>query len=146
MAGSVIIVGTDFSADAERALRYGFKLARALGGLVELVHVTPELKPLFGGSEASREAVARLQDEEVEAAREALETLVTETDVPAQAHVCIGDTCQALLDRADEVGAELIVVGRQGAGALGRFLLGSLTDKLVRRSERAVVVIPPGAS
>jgi nucleotide-binding universal stress UspA family protein len=38
------------------------------------------------------------------------------------------------------------VVGRHGFGADGRFLLGSLTDQVVRRSDRSVLAIPPEPS
>lgn len=145
MTELVVLVGTDFSEDADKAVRYAFEIAKAVGGSIELVHVTPELKPLFGGSERSRAAVQQLQDEEVEESRRALEVFVSKADVPARAHVyvCVGDTCQALLDHANDVDAAIIVVGRQGHGAAGRFLLGSLTDKLVRRSDRPVLVVPP---
>ena len=144
MQGAVILVGTDFSEHAEIAVRGAFRLAQAVNGRVELVHVTPEQKPLFGGSKENRAAVKRLQEEAVEEARRALELIVAEADVPARAHVdvCAGDICKTLLDHADDVGADLIVVGRHGLGAAGRFLLGSLTDKVVRRSERPVMVIP----
>lgn len=148
MEESVILVGTDFSEDAVVAVRHAFRLAKAVGGRVELVHVTPELKPWFGGSKENRAAVKRLQDEEVEESRRALDAFLAEAEVPARAHVhvCIGDTCQALLDYADAVDADVIVVGRQGYGAAGRFLLGSLTDKLVRRSGRPVLVVPSAES
>ncbi|MBW2244471.1 MAG: universal stress protein [Deltaproteobacteria bacterium] len=145
MTELVVLVGTDFSEDADRAVLHAFEVAKAIGASVELVHVTPELKPLFGGSKQSRAAVAQLQDEEVAESRRALEVFVAEAEVPARAHVyvCVGDTCQALLDHANEIDAAMIVVGRQGGGAAGRFLLGSLTDKLVRCSDRPVLVVPP---
>lgn len=148
MKNAVILVGTDFSTDAEVALRAAFRLAHAVGGRIELVHVKPELKPLFGRSRANREAVKGLQEAEVEEARRALEQLVADADVPIRSnvHVCSGDICQALLDYADDVDAGVIVVGRQGLGAAGRFLLGSLTDKVVRRSDRPVLVFPPEPS
>ena len=145
MQGAVILVGTDFSTDAEVALRAAFRLAQAVGGRVELVHVKAELKPLFGRSKINRATVELLQKEEVEEARRALEQLLAETEVPARAHVhvCAGDTCKGFLDYADHVDADVIVLGRRGLGAAGRFLLGSLTDKVVRRSGRPVLVFPP---
>ncbi|MCP5069587.1 MAG: universal stress protein, partial [bacterium] len=73
MTETVVLVGTDFSADAERAVSHAFEVAAALGGRVELVHVTPRLEPLFGGSKRSRAAVEQLQDEEVEESRRALD-------------------------------------------------------------------------
>lgn len=148
MQDAVILVGTDFSPHGEAALRAAFRLAQAVNGRVELVHVTNEQKPLFGRSKESRAAVQRLQEEEVEESRRALERLLAEAEVPARAHVyvSIGDICQTLLDHADELNADVIVVSRHGFGAAGRFLLGSLTDKVVRRSHRPVLVIPPESS
>lgn len=148
MQGAVILVGTDFSAPAEAAVRAAFLLAKAVNGRVELVHVTNEQKPLFGRSKENRAAVERVQQQEVEESRRSLELLVAEADVPAGAHVdvCAGDTCQTLLDRAEDLDADVIMVGRHGLGAAGRFLLGSLTDKVVRRSSRPVLVIPPERS
>ena len=148
MEDSIILVGTDFSEGAEVAIQHAFRLAKAVGGRIELVHVTAELKPFFGGSKESRAAVKRLQNEEVEESRRALDVFLAEAEVPVQArvHVCIGDTCQALLDHANAIDADMIVVGRQGHSATSRFLLGSLTDKLVRRSDRPVLVVPPAES
>lgn len=144
MQGGVILVGTDLSTSAEAALRAGFRLAKAVNGRVELVHVTTEQKPLFARSKESRAAVERIQEEQIEESRRALELLLADAEVPARAHVlvCAGDTCQTLLDQADELDADVIVVGRHGFGAAGRFLLGSQTDKVVRRSDRPVLVIP----
>jgi len=144
MKNAVILVGTDFSPHAEVAVRAAFRLAQAVSGRVELVHVMPAEKPLFRRSKENRATVERLQEEGVEESRRALELLVADAEVPARAHVhlCAGDKCQGLLDQANEVDADVIVVGRLGLGATGRFLLGSLTDKVVRRSDRPVLVIP----
>ena len=138
MQNAVIVVGTDFSTPAEAAVRAAFRLAKAVDGRVELVHVTNEQKPIFGSKE-NRAAVARVQAEEVEESRRALEKLTADVDVPVDIHVqlCGGDICKALLDRADEIDADVILVGRHGGGAAGRFLLGSLTDKVVRRARTA---------
>ncbi|MBW2396333.1 MAG: universal stress protein, partial [Deltaproteobacteria bacterium] len=89
MTELVVLVGTDFSEDADRAVLHAFEVAKAIGASVELVHVTPELKPLFGGSKQSRAAVAQLQDEEVAESRRALEVFVAEAEVPARAHVYV---------------------------------------------------------
>ncbi len=146
MQDSVILVATDFSTHAEAAARAAFRLAEDLSGRVELVHVRPELRPLFGSSKGSRAAVERLQEEQAEESRRALELLLAEAEVPARAHVCAGDVCQALLDHADEVEAAVIVVGSRGHGAAGRLGMGSLTNKLVHRSDRPVLVIPAAPS
>lgn len=47
----------------------------------------------------------------------------------------------AILDRARQVGAQVIVVGSRGHSALGRFLLGSVSRAVVRQADCAVLVV-----
>jgi nucleotide-binding universal stress UspA family protein len=51
---------------------------------------------------------------------------------------------QTILDAADDVDAEVIVVGTRGATAGQSNLLGSVSNALAHHSERPVVVVPPG--
>lgn len=136
-----LVVGTDFSDNAVHALRRAVALATALGGRVELVHVVREQKPLFG-SAGCHEAARLLQDTEVKESRRALQEQVGNLPIPVHTQVRVGDPCPTLLEFADEVDAELIVVGREGRGAAGRLLVGSHTDKIVRSSRRPVLVVP----
>ncbi len=53
-----------------------------------------------------------------------------------------GEVTKALLDIAEEHQADVIVVGRRGAGTLERLLLGSVSQKLAGLSPRPVIVIP----
>jgi nucleotide-binding universal stress UspA family protein len=51
---------------------------------------------------------------------------------------------QTILDAAEAVDAELIVVGTHGATAVQSNLLGSVSNALAHHSERPVVLVPPG--
>jgi len=53
-----------------------------------------------------------------------------------------GEVAQALVDLANERQADVIVVGRRGAGRLERLLLGSVSQKLAGLSPRPVIVVP----
>jgi nucleotide-binding universal stress UspA family protein len=53
-----------------------------------------------------------------------------------------GATVEVILGEADRLGADLVVVGSHGHGAVHRFLVGSTADALVRQSEVPVLVVP----
>jgi nucleotide-binding universal stress UspA family protein len=63
-------------------------------------------------------------------------------DVEWEARAVHGGAAQAILEVADDVGADAIVVGSHGRGAIGA-LLGSVSRDLLTRSTRPVTVIPP---
>lgn len=60
-----------------------------------------------------------------------------------EARVVTGAPAQALLDAAADLGADLVAVPSTGKGALERILLGSTTERLLRRSRLPVLVLPP---
>jgi nucleotide-binding universal stress UspA family protein len=53
-----------------------------------------------------------------------------------------GATLEVILGEAGRLGADVIVVGSHGHGAMHRFLVGSTADALVRQSDRPVLVVP----
>ena len=62
--------------------------------------------------------------------------------VDAEAHLVQGPTIDVLLDQAQKHHATFIVVGTHGRNALHRFIVGSTTDALIRRSPVPLVVVP----
>ena len=55
----------------------------------------------------------------------------------------IGEAGQKILEYAQEQDADLVIVGRQGAGAVGKILFGNVTERVVRKAGCPVLVIPP---
>lgn len=138
-----IICATDFTPRARSAARVAIDLARATGGSVELVHIaaTPS-----ADIQALTVDVGVFEHE----IREGLKTkLAAEARelmglVPVTSHLGEGSVEGALLSRAKAVGADLIVMGAHGRPALERFLLGSSAERMVRCTDRPVLVVPPG--
>ena len=54
----------------------------------------------------------------------------------------IGKDWQEILDFAHQQQVDLIVMGRQGSGALQKALFGNVTEKVVRKADCAVLVVP----
>jgi nucleotide-binding universal stress UspA family protein len=140
-----IVVGTDGSQTAGEAVREATELAKVLGASIELVSA---YEPVSNQRlrEESRQAPEDLQwmvnpREDVEATlREAAET-VEQAGVSVNIYAREGDPADAILDVAEERGADLIVVGNKGMTGAKRFLLGSVPNKVSHHAPCSVLII-----
>jgi nucleotide-binding universal stress UspA family protein len=134
-----VIVGVDRSPVSKRAARIAATIARFLDATVELVEVIPDPPP-----EASR--YFTLNDPiETEHLRldQFAENLEPMAGHPVNATTASGDPANALLARGnDRPGAILIVVGARGLGAARRFLLGSVSTKLLHSGHSPLLMVP----
>lgn len=140
-----IVVGTDGSETAGHALDRAIQLAAAVGARLELVTAYDPVPK------------ARLQAEQKEApedmqwaispSEDADATLNTASDIAAAAgvetrrHARPGDPANAILEVAEEVGADLIVVGNKGMTGTKRFLLGSVPNKISHHAPCSLLII-----
>jgi nucleotide-binding universal stress UspA family protein len=136
-----IIHPTDFSDCAEQARGLAVQLARALGAELVLLHVAVEA-PLFREGLTGARELERVFDEQREWARKALEERAAECrgqGVPTLARVVTGAPHHEIVETAKREGAAFVVMGTHGRGALERFLVGSVADRVVRAAPCAVV-------
>jgi nucleotide-binding universal stress UspA family protein len=110
---SAIVVGTDGSAAAERAVRRAVSIAKATGAQLHLVTAYPEgsYRESIAGTARTAEIDLREAAEGV-LARDAGHGESEGVDAATQARE--GDPAQVLIDVAQDVGADLIVVGARG--------------------------------
>jgi len=138
-----ILAATDLSAPARHAVARAFRIAADCDAELELMHVVNQggldsLRNLLGLQAAAVET--RLLDQ----AREALSSQAAELGlvhgVSAGAHLVTGRVLNAILDQADARDADLLVVGARGEDYLGRLLLGTTAERLLRRTLRPLLV------
>jgi len=135
-----IVVGTDGSETAKRAVKEAVRLARALGAEV---HIVSAYDPRPSAVSAlSGEFVMPLEGngDAVEATLADAAAAVRAEDLPVQTHAAGGDPADALLDVAAAVGASLIVVGNQGMHGAKR-VLGSVPNSVSHKARCNVLIV-----
>jgi nucleotide-binding universal stress UspA family protein len=128
---------TDFSGEAAAAFRVACSLALRHEAELVVLHVIPP--PLTWG-----EAVARMPPDgyEEQLWREYLTPMQpTEPGVRLERRLEEGDPAKKIVAVADELGCDLIVVGTHGRGGLGRLLMGSVADKVLRKAPCPVLTV-----
>jgi len=145
-----ILVALDGSALAESSLPHAAMLARQLGAAVTLLRVVTPRGPLAaevpeGALQVSPPArVPPLMHPAWREVADYLGTLGTRLRAEGLVVDCSqreGQTVDALVAEAQRLGADLIVVATHGRGELGRLVLGSVADELLRRAPCPVLVL-----
>ena len=136
-----IVIGTDGSPSAAAAVRLGAEVARGSGARVHLVTAYPDIPSYRETIRSSAKADAIDLQEVAEAV---LARAVGETEaegVEVETHAREGDPADVIIRVAEELGAELIVVGSRGLTGLERFLLGSVSSKLSQHAPTSLMVV-----
>ena len=139
----LFVAGTDFSPAAATAQRWAEHLARARGAELHLVHALRIYGPPTDFLVSPPDYTEELQSRAVARLEEAVERAHADgTD--ARAAFRLGDPHRALLEAAEELGADLIVVGTRGTSGLEHFLLGSTAERVIERAACPVLTVHPG--
>jgi nucleotide-binding universal stress UspA family protein len=133
-----ILVGTDGSDSASKAVEHAAELAKAMGA--ELVVLTAYASPrsdvgsTFGRADAypgQEIGQAILRDAEKHLGK----------DLKIKSVVREGDPAEGLIDVAEEEGVDLIVVGNKGMTGAKRFLLGSVPNQISHHAPSNVLIV-----
>ncbi len=144
-----ILIALDFSKPGEAAFQAGLHLAQDLGVGVLLFHV---FRPRFIAAEEVGWNPALVADSEAQEEEEEAVDLTTRWAEEARAEglavsteTARGDPASLILEAARRHHALVTVLGTHGRTGLGRFVMGSVAEAVVRRSDRPVLVVPAAA-
>ncbi len=137
-----ILVPTDGSDAAAEAVEHAVAIAEQSGGRVHAVHVVDDGAVASTGIPMPSEVLSEL-DSAGEAATERVATRVRDAGLDAVSAVRKGRPAETLVTYAAEHDADLIAMGKIGRTGLSRFLLGSTTEKVVRRADTPVLAVEP---
>ena len=79
--------------------------------------------------------------EQVRLAGEAAQAM-RESGTDAEAIVRQGQPARAIVEEADRIGADLVIVGSHGLGAVFRMILGSVSSTVLKKCRRPVMIVP----
>jgi nucleotide-binding universal stress UspA family protein len=138
-----IVSPVDFSDPSRLALRWAGAFAARFGSRLTVVSV---VDPLL--AEAARVRLGQdLAKQETEPLREFVASTLSKA-APAQTafRTAIGDAASSILEVAAAEHADLIVMGTQGLGGIRKWLLGSTTERVLRRTKTSVLAVPFGGA
>jgi len=139
-----ILFCTDFSENAAFAFNFAIDAAlRNTGCTLVLFHAIPEPDAQFwkGYIYEVGDMDAKARADIDHAIDSDYRPLVPE-GVNFQVEMAIGDAARMILDFAKEQDVDLIILGRQGLGALAQWLLGNVAGKVAHKSLCPVLVVP----
>lgn len=130
MQAKKILFPTDFSTLSDAALRHATALARDMGAKLIIVHI--EEPPAAYGT---GEMYYGIPDPDTPALHKMLDAVVpSDPAVPFEHRMITGDPAGEIVALAQQEKADLIVMGTHGRTGLGRLLMGSVAEAVVRRS------------
>ena len=138
LAVNTILHPTDFSERSQYAFWLACSLARDYGARLIVLHVVAAPAVVYGEG-----VVVPPNPEELRAAaQEELDRLqAPRADVRAERRLAEGDAVEETLRVAQEANADLIVMGTHGRTGLGRLLMGSVAEQVVRRASCPVLTV-----
>jgi nucleotide-binding universal stress UspA family protein len=138
-----ILVATDFSEPASVAVTYGRDLGRAYDATLHVIHVIEEMSGLYGADVGFALAdVARHIETAVQ--RDLDATIARDEDDPLKVVATVqrgSNVATAITEYAKANAIDLIIVGTHGRGAVSRFLMGSVAERVVRSATCPVLTV-----
>jgi nucleotide-binding universal stress UspA family protein len=132
-----VLLATDGSEDARLAARAAASLADNAGAELHVVHAWQSVPHPVIDADYYEEGARRILEEQ-------LEFVSGSGAAVSGGHLVMGPPVDVILDLAEEISGELIVMGGRGHGTLGRLLLGSVSEGVVHHATRPVLVMRGG--
>ena len=152
-----ILYATDLSQNAAHAFRHAIGLARSQNARIHLLHVLPEIDPgvlNYISTVMGEEKLAGLEVEHKDEIRDRIRLRLQKfakeelADHPedveriSEIEVRNGNAVAQILETADRIDADLIVLGSHGKGRIKYAFLGSVAEKVLRKVHRPTLVVP----
>lgn len=133
-----ILIPTDGSEGVQKAIDHGIELADWANADIHSIFVV-DLRDYVAALEGDISLIEDAIIEEGENTLKKIEDRCRQKDINIETNILYGTPHQEILEYTKEHDIELIVMGTHGRAGLDRFLLGSVTDKVIRKSDIPVL-------
>ncbi len=153
-----ILVAKDLSRESSRVIRYALELGCKFDAQIHVLHVMPTIDSsvlgmlaLTMGADNLAKINALNEVELAEKTREQLHGIIQEEAElmkeeavhPPKVEVHHGEPVLMILDVADRLNVDMIVLGSHSKGKLHYAFLGSVAEKILNKTHRVVTIVPP---
>ena len=137
-----VLVATDFSEQADRAIDAAVEIARLSGASIDLVHAFDMPSPLVSPYEVAvpPDFLGAARDE-AKRRLTASEEAIRDRGVEVRAHLSDLPAGAAIAEAAEQLESDLVVLGTQGHTGLKHLVLGSVAERTVRTAPCSVLTI-----
>jgi nucleotide-binding universal stress UspA family protein len=154
-----ILAAVDFSKNTEAVLKQAATLAKAMDAKLWILHAAsdetqamayeatqftgyaPELVNMPGDVQLARDLSAEEFKREHQQLL-AMSSSLRETGIDAQALLLKGNAASLILEKAEDLAIEIILLGSHGHGMLHKALLGSVSEAIIRHAKCNVMIVP----
>jgi nucleotide-binding universal stress UspA family protein len=142
-----ILVPLDGSKEGEQAIPQAEALAKAFGAEMILLQVYDLLKPIVAGEPYMAMSAVVLQEEEEQREASAMDYLMKTEEalrrkgLDTSKVVLMGSAADKILDYAEANGIDLIAMSTHGRSGIGRWVFGSVTDKVLHAGDTPVLAV-----
>ena len=138
-----LLVTTDYSEGAQAAVVEGAELARLLDAKVVLAYVVQDRLPpmMIGAGLHWQDIVEKHEAAAMKALNECAEAHFAGIEV--ETVVRVGIPADSILKLAEELEVDLIIMASHGYGLVGKIVLGSTTERVLKRASCPVLVVRP---
>ena len=144
VAIKTILCALDFSEVSPKVAAYAKTLAEALGAKVVALYVAPSLTQ-YVEFHVQASYIDDFVSGIVSGASETMDSFVQEyfKGVPVEGRVVNGYAAEEIVSAAEEVGADLIVLGTHGRKGIDKILFGSVAEKVIKTAKAPVLSMRP---
>ena len=147
MALKNVLFATDFSATSDAALPYATAICRRFGSTLHSAHVLSDASLLMMTGGVDYVSMSTIYEDAHTEAKEKLEQISARVEgIPHNNHVRHGQVWKNLSGIIAENDIDLIVVGTHGRTGLGKLLLGSVAEDILRHASCPVLTVGPKVS
>jgi len=142
-----ILFATDFSSSSEAALPYATAICRRFGSTLHAAHVLSDASLLLMTGGVDYVSMGTIYEDAHTEAKEKLDQIALKVDdIPHHSYVRHGGVWRNLAEIIDANQVDLIIVGTHGRTGLGKLLLGSVAEDILRHAPCPVLTIGPKVS